>query len=87
MSYPVQVIIAATIIISITGGILAALYAVSLLFPPVNWEAVRSTLRTFAQDGDVEFCDLCGDEAGAVYALRNLLTRDDANRCYRSKGA
>ncbi len=26
-------------------------------------------------------------EAGAVYALRNLLTRDDANRCYRSKGA
>ena len=63
MSYPVQVIIAAAIIISITGGILAALHAVSLLLPPVNWETVRSTLRTFAQDGDVEVCDLCGDEA------------------------
>ena len=26
-------------------------------------------------------------EAGVVYAMRNLLTRDDANRCYRPVGA
>ena len=26
-------------------------------------------------------------EAGVVYAMLDLLTRDDANRCYRPKGA